>query len=91
MISRVELARGFAVPSHHHANEQFAVVLSGRVRFGLGVEGSSAHRYEVADGGSIVVLPANVQHAAEALEDSVILDIFSPPSATTGVDASVRG
>ena len=33
MISRVHLEKGFTVPSHNHANEQFAVVLSGSIRF----------------------------------------------------------
>ena len=87
MISEVHLHRGFKVPTHQHENEQFAVVLSGRIRFAIGAEGS-ADRYEVTlGGGEVIHLPSNLPHAAEALEDTHILDFFSPPSAGTGVDA----
>lgn len=86
MLSRVRLAKGFFVPSHQHANEQFAVVLSGHMRFGLGAEGSATHRELEVRGGEVLHLPANVPHSATALEDSVILDLFSPPSEKTGVD-----
>lgn len=86
MISRVRLAKGFFVPTHQHANEQFAVLLSGKMKFGVGAEGTAAHRELVLVGGEVLYLPANVPHSAEALEETVILDLFSPPSATTGVD-----
>ena len=85
MISHVTLHAGFVVEPHAHANEQFAVVLSGRVRFTLGEEGSQRD-VEVV-GGQVLQLPAHVRHGAEAIETSVILDVFSPPSEKTGVDA----
>ncbi|MFO0861265.1 MAG: cupin domain-containing protein [Phycisphaerales bacterium] len=86
MISRVQLDKGFRVPSHRHSNEQFAVVLSGRMRFGLGEESTPAHREIEVVGGEVLHLPSNVPHSAAALEDSIILDLFSPPSEKTGVD-----
>lgn len=86
MLSRVRLHKGFRLHTHEHANEQMAVVLSGRVRFGLGAEGSRERREVVVSGGQVLVLPANVPHSAEALEDTWILDVFAPPSATTGID-----
>lgn len=87
MISRVHLTKGFVVPSHEHANEQFAVVLSGKMSFGLGREGTNEHETMIVSGGEVIWLPANLPHSAEALEDTVILDLFSPPSEKTGVDA----
>jgi quercetin dioxygenase-like cupin family protein len=36
--------------------------------------------------GEVLHLPPNVPHAADAVVDTVVLDIFSPPSETTGVD-----
>ena len=92
MISRVVLHKGFRVATHSHANEQFAIVLSGRVTFGIGAEGSP-ERYETTlTGGQVIHLPANVPHSAAAIEETLILDLFSPPSATTGVDAhTARG
>lgn len=89
MISRVELKKGFALATHAHENEQIVVVLSGRCRFGLGVEGSRERKELEVKGGEVLVLPANVAHSCVALEETVILDLFSPPSERTGVD--VRG
>ena len=36
--------------------------------------------------GEVVHLPSNVPHSAEALADSLLIDVFSPPSEKTGVD-----
>lgn len=90
MISEVHLHKGFTLQTHQHDNEQFGLVLSGRVRFGIGAD-HAPDRYEVTlTGGQVIHLPSNLPHSAEALEDTHILDIFSPPSAGTGVDAPVR-
>ncbi|MFO0872990.1 MAG: cupin domain-containing protein [Phycisphaerales bacterium] len=86
MISRVVLERGFAIATHHHPNEQFAVVLSGRMRFGIGAEGSPERRTLELVAGEVLHLPPNVPHSAEAIETSVLLDLFAPPSEKTGVD-----
>ena len=73
--------------AHAHANEQMAVVLSGHIRFILPEHGGRAEKVVELKGGQVLVLPANVPHGAEALEDTLILDVFSPPSEGTGVDA----
>lgn len=86
MVARVELGTGFRVPTHEHENEQIAVVLSGCVRFVIGAEGGGARRELIAASGSVVYLPSGIPHAAEALEDSVVLDMFSPPAERMGVD-----
>jgi quercetin dioxygenase-like cupin family protein len=86
MISQVRLERGCHVPTHVHENEQFAMIMSGALRFGIGADGS-ADRYEVVvKAGEVMHLPSNVPHSADALEDTLVLDLFSPPSATTGID-----
>lgn len=86
MISRVVLSKGCDVPSHSHANEQFAVLLSGKVRFGLGPPGTPEYREITVSGGEVLHLPGNLPHSAFAVEETVILDLFSPPSQTTGID-----
>lgn len=88
MISRVHLKAGFAVPVHHHANEQIAVVVSGRIRFDLpqGISGSTDATTATLTAGQSIVLPPNCPHGAQALQDTLILDIFSPPSESTGID-----
>lgn len=87
MISQVFLHKGFRVATHQHANEQMAWVVSGRVRFGIGAEGSGARREVTLGAGEVLHLPPGVPHSAEALEDSHVTDLFSPPSEKTGVDA----
>jgi quercetin dioxygenase-like cupin family protein len=72
-LARVILQRGAVVPEHEHPNEQIATVVEGRLRFG--VDGQE----HVVSAGESIALPANVPHDAEALEDSVVFDAFSPP------------
>jgi len=86
MLAQVHAGKGCVVPSHRHENEQFVCVLSGRLRLGIGLEGSEHYREVVVSGGEVLHLPPNVPHGAEALEDTVVLDVFSPPGERTGVD-----
>jgi quercetin dioxygenase-like cupin family protein len=86
MISRVLLQKGCVVPTHAHENEQITCVISGRLRFGLGADGSPRRREVVVAAGEVLHLPANVPHSAEAIEETVVLDVFSPPSEKTGID-----
>ncbi len=84
MLSHVTLHKGFRIQPHRHDNEQMAVVLSGRVRFTLGEEGAT-EVHELGSG-QVLHVTSNVRHGAEALETSVLLDVFSPVSEATGVD-----
>ncbi len=88
MVSAVHLERGFELDSHSHANEQFVLLLKGRCRFTLGQPGSSSFREVIVSAGQVLVLPGNLPHSCTALEDTDILDLFSPPSEKTGVDRS---
>jgi quercetin dioxygenase-like cupin family protein len=72
-IAWITLAKGAVVPRHEHLNEQIATVLEGRLRFLVGDE----HEL-VVGAGETVSLAANVPHEVEALEDAVVLDVFSP-------------
>jgi quercetin dioxygenase-like cupin family protein len=86
-LARIILAAGCVVPSHRHENEQIATVLEGRLRFT--VDGED----QVLVAGESIPLPANVPHEVEALEDSVVLDVFSPVREDwlRGDDAYLRG
>jgi len=86
-IGRIILAAGASVPSHHHVHEQVANVLAGRLRFDIGGEEL------VVSAGESVFIPSEVPHAVEALEDSVVLDVFSPvrDDWVRGDDAYLRG
>ena len=86
-VARIILRKGAVVPRHEHANEQVANVLEGRLRFLVGDD-----ELEVSAGESLP-LAANVPHEVEALEDSVVLDVFSPVREDwqRGDDAYLRG
>ncbi len=86
MVSHVNLSQGCVVPSHVHENEQITCVLQGRLQFGLGEANSPEYRDVVIGPGDVLHLPSWCPHCARALEDTVVLDIFAPPSATTGID-----
>ena len=89
MLTHVYLDKGFVVPRHSHENEQLTWILEGVLRFWLG-EGES----EVVDvaAGEVLHLPSNLPHKAEALEDTLDVDIFSPPRQDwlDGSDAYLR-
>ena len=86
LVAEVVLHKGCYVPTHAHENEQIAVVVSGVVRFGVGDEDGTERRGVIVRGGEVLHLPSNVPHSAEALEDAVVYDLFSPPARQMGVD-----
>jgi unsaturated pyranuronate lyase len=76
MLTHVYLKKGSVVPQHNHHNEQITYILDGALRFWIGEDES-----EVIDvrAGEVLHIPSMVKHKAEALEDTVDVDIFSPP------------
>ncbi|RLB45507.1 MAG: cupin domain-containing protein [Deltaproteobacteria bacterium] len=86
MISRVVLHKGFEIGTHQHENEQMAVVLSGKVTFGIGEKDTPGYREVTLVAGQVLELPGNVPHSARAHEETLILDVFAPPSEATGID-----
>ena len=77
MLARIDLKRGATVPRHSHPNEQISWITEGALRFTLGEPGEE--RELVVRAGEVLVIPGNLPHAAEALEDTVDFDIFAPP------------
>ena len=76
MLAHVHLAQGCIVPRHQHEHEQLSYILGGALRFWLG-EDESEERIVRAE--EVLHLPSFVWHKAEALEDTTVLDVFSPP------------
>jgi quercetin dioxygenase-like cupin family protein len=76
MLAHVYLAKGSIVPRHAHENEQLTYILEGALRFWIGEDGAQEL---VVRAGEVLVIPANVPHKAEALEDTLDVDVFSPP------------
>jgi quercetin dioxygenase-like cupin family protein len=72
MVAQLFFSKGAIVPLHHHESEQITYILEGALKFEL--EG----REVVVRKGEVLRIPSNVPHSAEALEDTLDLDIFSP-------------
>lgn len=81
----IHLDKGCHVPQHTHENEQIAFLISGKVFWRLGEAGTPDYQELVAEGGSVILLPSNLPHGIDVLEDSVILDVLSPPG-PMGID-----
>jgi quercetin dioxygenase-like cupin family protein len=75
MLARVLLKKGCIVPTHSHVNEQLTYILEGALKFFI--DGKEI----VVRAGQVLTIPPNMPHQAEALEDTVDLDIFHPPRA----------
>ncbi len=73
MLARVLLKKGCVVPLHSHVNEQLSYILEGALKFFI--DG----REIVVRAGQVLTIPPHMPHKAEALEDTVDLDIFHPP------------
>ena len=89
MLAHVYLDKGCIVPKHSHENEQLTYIVEGKLRFWLGEDES-----EVVDvaAGEVLHLPSWLPHKAEALEDTLDVDIFCPPRQDwlDGSDAYLR-
>lgn len=73
MIARVLLKKGGHVPLHQHHNEQVTYVLEGALKFAI--DGKEI----VVRAGEVLCIPSNMPHEAWAVEDTVDLDVFTPP------------
>jgi quercetin dioxygenase-like cupin family protein len=86
MLARLVLRKGSIVPMHNHENEQITYVLEGALKFIIQDTEIIVHA------GEVLVIPPHVPHSAEALEDTIDLDVFCPPRADwiNGTDAYLR-
>jgi quercetin dioxygenase-like cupin family protein len=70
--AQLGFSQGAMVPLHHHESEQVSIVVKGAIKFE--VEGKEV----TVRGGEVLVIPSNLPHNALALEDSSVIEIFSP-------------
>jgi quercetin dioxygenase-like cupin family protein len=73
LLAEFRAAKGGVVPPHQHDFEQVGYLASGRAEFTIG------GRKHVIEPGGGYTIPAGVVHGAEVLEESVIVEVFSPP------------
>jgi len=71
-IARLDLRKGAVVPAHSHVHEQIATVDKGALKFLI--DGGE----QIVSAGQSIAIPPHVPHSVEALEDSAVVDVFSP-------------
>ena len=75
MLAQIYLEKGAVVPMHSHENEQITFLLEGVLKFWIGEEREEM----ILHAGEVLHIPSNVPHQAEALEECLDVDVFSPP------------
>ena len=85
-LAQIRIRKGGIVAWHQHPNEQISTLVEGRAIFRIGEEEQT-----LSPGGSVII-PPNVPHSVEALEDVFAWDVFSPPRKDwiTGTDTYLR-
>lgn len=76
MLAQVFLKKGAVVPTHIHESEQVTYIVEGALRLWLGDNGEQE---VTVHAGEVLTIPSNVPHKAEALADTLDIDVFSPP------------
>ena len=89
-LAQVWLYKGALVPTHSHESEQLSYIVEGALHFHLGADGAEEQTVRT---GEVLVIPSNLPHSAEALEDTYDLDFFAPRREDwiAGDDAYLRG
>ena len=75
MVARVLMKKGCVIPLHSHYNEQVTYILEGALKFWI--DGKEI----VVNAGEVLTIPRNMPHKAEALLDTIDVDVFNPPRA----------
>lgn len=72
LLCEFHLKQGAVIPAHQHSQEQTGYLVRGSLRF-IGDEGDA-----VVEAGHSWNFKGGVAHGAEALVDSVVVEVFSP-------------
>ena len=73
MSAYFTLDKGAIVGEHHHPHEQITHIISGLIEFEV------AGEKRVMGPGEVLFIPSNAPHSAMALEDTINIEVFSPP------------
>jgi quercetin dioxygenase-like cupin family protein len=73
MLSKVFVPKGVAFPAHKLSSEHMTIFVKGTA-----VYESDDETIEASEG-DVVYIPAGIEHSDKVTEDTIVLDIFSPP------------
>ena len=71
-LCEFKLQKGNSLPLHEHPHEQTGYLVSGKIILMVANE-----QYE-AESGDAWSIPGNISHGAEVIEDSIVVEVFSP-------------
>ena len=72
IMCEFKLKKGHTLPSHNHPYEQTGYLISGKLNFRI------ADKWYLAEPGDSWCIPENVEHEVKIIEDSVVIELFSP-------------
>ena len=71
-VVRAYIKKGCVVPEHSHPNEQVSMIEQGALKFTM--DG----REQIVKSGEVMRIAPNLVHSAQAVEDCVMVEVFSP-------------
>ena len=72
MSVRARFEKGYQLEPHSHPEEQVSFIIKGKLRCSI------AGEVKVLEEGDSLYVPSDVQHSMLALEEAVIIDVFTP-------------
>ena len=72
LMTEIRLEKGAVIPVHRHPHEQTGYMISGHMEFLVDGE------HHLARPGDSWSIPAGVEHGATAVEESLVVEVFSP-------------
>ena len=73
MLSQIFVPKGVSFPAHRMSSDQLTIFVKGKAIY------ESADSKIEADEGDIVYIPSDTEHSDRVVDDTIVLDIFSPP------------
>ena len=71
-LSLFKIKKDAVIPSHSHPHEQTGYLVSGKMVFTIG------DARQIAESGDSWSIPGDVEHDVHALEDCLVVEVFSP-------------
>ncbi|MHA1270604.1 MAG: cupin domain-containing protein [Candidatus Helarchaeota archaeon] len=72
MLVQFRLLKGANLPLHSHPHEQMGYIISGKLEFYVN------DKTTILKTGDSYLVKGNIEHGAKVLENSIVIDIFSP-------------
>jgi len=73
LLAEFHLDKGAVVPKHKHPHEQTGYLVSGRMKFSL-----ETGEKRVVESGDSWCFAGDFEHGVEVLDDSLVIEVFSP-------------